>query len=80
MHKFFITIKKDGQIFGYLDKVAINLDASRDIVKQAEKTTAALLDPFEVKEENRNNISWKIYQCKNSKYMMVLKTKNWVEG
>ncbi|MCJ7519529.1 MAG: hypothetical protein MUO42_07660 [Anaerolineaceae bacterium] len=79
MHRFYITIKKDGRIFGNLDKVAINLDTSRNIGKQADELASSLLDSFEAQEENRNNISWKIYQYKNSKYMMVSQTKNWVE-
>lgn len=80
MQRFFITIKKDGQVFGNFDKVGINLNTSRDIVKQGDETSKSLLDSFEVQEEFRKNISWKIYQFKESKYMMVSQTKNWVEG
>lgn len=78
MHRFFITIKNDGKVIGNLDKIAINLDTSRDIVSQADAIASSLLGSCGVKKENRNNISWKTYQFKENKFMMVSKTKNWI--
>lgn len=79
MHRFFITIKKDGKIFGNFDKIGIDLNTSGNLVNQADEITKSLLDSFDVQEEYRKNISWKIFQYKESKYMMVSQTKNWVE-
>lgn len=62
-----------------LDKVAIELDTSRDIVKRADEITSSLLNTYGFAEQNRNNVSWKICQFKENKYRMVSQSKNWEE-
>ena len=79
MREFFITIKNDGNVLENFDKIAFNLDPGEDIVKQADETVLSLMDSFWIEVDNKNNVSWKIFQFKENEFRMVSKSKNWVE-
>ena len=80
MREFFITIKNDGNVLENFDKIAFDLDPSKNIVKQADETVLALLDSFWMEVGDKNNISWKVFRKKENKFMMVTISKNWVES
>lgn len=78
--ELYLTVKKDGHVFGNLDKMPVIIDTARNIGTQAEEIISNYLDFFGFQQETRENIAWKIFQYKNNKYMWVTKTENWVDG
>ncbi len=77
MNAFYISIRKDGQIFRGLEKVSINLDTSSNIVKQAHDFVSSSLASMNIIYAE-DDYAWKVYRLDGSEYGTVSISKNWV--
>ena len=77
MSAFYISVKKDGQIFRDLEKVEIGLDTTSNIAAQAKDLVSSILASMNM-IYSENEYSWKVYRHKMSKYWLVSKSNNWV--
>jgi hypothetical protein len=79
MRKFYISIRRNGKIFGSLEKIPFDLDPSANIVWQAEQKAALILDMNSVPETGRGEFSWKVFSHDGYKFMAVTLSKNWLD-
>jgi len=78
MKRFFISIKKNKEIFCNLNKIEFNLDTSTNIVKQAEEMVSSILSPMDINYSIDSDFAWKVYSHNGNQYMFVSRSRNWV--
>ncbi len=76
MKKFYISIKKDQDIFKNINKQEFPLNPSRNIVEQAENEVDSLLDFCMLGESDRRDIFWKVFSSDGSRFMFVSRSAN----
>jgi hypothetical protein len=79
MKKFYISIKKDKDIFMNVNKREFPLNPFNNIVEQAENEVGSLLDYCMVSDTERGEISWKVFSCDGGRFMFVSRSANWVD-
>lgn len=77
MSAFYISVKKDGQIFCGLEKISIDLNPSSNIVGQANNFVASMLSTMNF-SCSEDEYAWKVYRLKASNFRFVTMSNNWV--
>ena len=73
MSTFYISVRKNNQIFRGLEKVSIDLDTSSNIARQAKDLVSSMNTVY-----SEDDYARKVYRLDGTRYRFVTMSENWV--